>query len=79
MRGIKKARSVWEQAGGQRDRANSTRRSPGADEIEIDDKAGDARCDHGPALLCILVDPSSVRQMSGGAVSLFSLGNLARP
>ena len=56
----KRPAPFWEQAGGQHERANSTRRSPGADEIEIDVKAGGARCDHGSALLCIVVDPSSV-------------------
>jgi hypothetical protein len=79
MRGIKKARSVWEQAGGQRERANSTRRSPGANEIEIDVKAGGTWCDHGTALLCILADPSSASEMPGKAVALFSLRNLPQP
>ncbi len=75
MWGIKKARSLWEQAGSQRERANSTRRSPGADEIEIDVKAGGI-CDHDPALLCISVDSSSVAQkVSSGdfSVSLWYL------
>ena len=79
MRGIKKARSVWEQAGGQRERANSTRRSPGANEIEIDVKTGGRWCDHGTALLCILADSSSVNEMPAKAVPLFSLRNLPQP
>jgi hypothetical protein len=54
----------WEQAGGQRERANSTRRSPGANEIEIDGKAGSAACNHCSALLCIAANPSRHRNAS---------------